>query len=50
MSIGEELFKLSSRQAHPFQKHVFGHVTSLIFLNVMTPYLKHFTSATACMC
>ena len=27
---GEVLFKLLSEQAHPLQKHVFGHVTSLI--------------------
>ena len=30
MRICKALFKLSSGQAHPFQKHGFGHVTSLI--------------------
>ena len=39
---GEALFNLSSRQAHPFEKHVFGHVTSLIGWNVMTPYSEIF--------
>ena len=31
-------FKLSSGQAHPFGKHVFGYVTSLIYQSVMTSY------------
>ena len=50
MWIGEELFKLPSGQAHPFEKHVFGHVTSLIGLNVMAPYSEIFARATTYMC
>ena len=44
------LLQLSSGQAHPFEKHVFGHVTSLIGWNVMTSYSEIFTRATAYTC
>ena len=47
MWIVEVLFKLSSGQAHPFDKHVLGHVTNLIGWNVMS---EIFPKATAYMC
>ena len=50
MWIGEALLKLSSGQAHPFEKHVFGHVTSMIGWNVMISYSEIFPRATAYAC
>ena len=50
MWIDEVLFNLSSGQAHPLQKHVFGHVTSLIGQDVVTPYSESFPRATSYMC
>ena len=50
MRTDEPLLKLSSGQAHPFEKHVFGHVTTLIGRNVMTPYSENFPMATAFVC
>ena len=40
-------FKLSSGQAYPSKKHIFGHVTSLIGWNVTAAYSKTFPKATA---
>ena len=43
-------FKLSSGQAYPSKKHIFGHVTSLIGRNVTAAYSKKFPRATAYTC
>ena len=43
-------FKLSSGQAYPSKKDIFGHVTSLIGRNVTAVYPKKFPKATAYTC
>ena len=40
-------FKLSSGQAYPSKKDIFGHVTSLIGQNITTAYSKKFSKVTA---
>ena len=43
-------FKLSSGQAYPSKKDIFGHVTSLIGRNVTAAYSKKLPKATAYTC
>ena len=43
-------FKLSSGQAYPLKKDIFGHVTSLIGQNVTAAFSKKFPKATTYTC